>query len=65
MHIPVENEKHLVRDTTSNAILNTDKSALRTNRMRRKIMHEKDVQLEEMSNRIQRLEELIYSIIKE
>ena len=65
MHIPVENEKHLVRDSTSNAILNTDKSALRTNRMRRKVMQEKDERLDELSNRLSQLEELIYSKFKE
>ncbi len=65
MHIPVENEKHLVRDSTSNAILNTDKSALRTNRMRRKVMQEKDERLEELYNRLHQLEELIYSKFKE
>ena len=65
MQVPVENEKHLVRDTTSNAILNTDKSALRANRIRRKIMQEKDERLEELSNRLLQLEELIYSKFKE
>lgn len=65
MHVPVENEKHLVRDTTSNAILNTDKTALRLHRSRRRVIKEKDLKIEDLADRLRQLEELVYSKFKE
>jgi hypothetical protein len=56
--LKVENET-LARDSTTGAIIETDITKLRKYRARKAIIQSKDELIEDLSNRINKLEELI------
>ena len=55
--VKVENQQHLVRDTTSGAILNTDRSGLQEYYRRREIAKKEMADREELKDRLIRMEE--------
>jgi tetrahydromethanopterin S-methyltransferase subunit B len=61
--IKVENEPSLVRDPNSNAILSIDTAKLNQSRQHRFALENKENQLKEMQEKINKLEELINSLI--
>jgi hypothetical protein len=63
MKIKVENEKDLVRDSNSHAILATNKEELHRYRARKNIMREKDEKILNLENRLHSLENLVNNIL--
>jgi hypothetical protein len=61
--IKVENERGLIRDTNSNAILNTDLDELHKHRAKMFAIHQKDNKIQELTSRIDNLELLIHKMI--
>lgn len=64
MKIKVEEQKTLVRDTRSNAILNTDVESLNRHRAQRRVLESKDNLINSMDERIKALEELVSSLVE-
>jgi cell shape-determining protein MreC len=62
MFIRIEEEKHLVRDTTNRAILNTDRAGLENYLAQRQLAKQKMAEQEEMKNKVNKLEEDITDI---
>lgn len=60
--VKVENQQHLVRDTTSGAILNTDKSGLQEYYRRREIAKKEIADREETKQRLAKMEEEMQEI---
>lgn len=59
MYIKVENDTSLVRDSHSNAILETDLAKLNRYKAMQDAMKNKETQLDELKDRIDKLEQLI------
>jgi len=62
MFVRIEEEKHLVRDTTNRAILNTDRAGLESYLAQRQLAKQKLAEQEEMKNKVNKLEEDITDI---
>jgi hypothetical protein len=62
MFVRIEEEKHLVRDTTYRAILNTDRAGLENYLAQRQLAKRKMAEQEEMKNKVNKLEEDITDI---
>jgi cell shape-determining protein MreC len=62
MFVRIEEEKHLVRDTTNRAILNTDRAGLENYLAQRQLAKQKLAEQEEMKNKVNKLEEDITDI---
>lgn len=62
MFIRIEEEKHLVRDTTNRAILNTDRAGLENYLAQRQLAKQRLAEQEEMKNKVIKLEEDITDI---
>jgi hypothetical protein len=62
MFVRIEEEKHLVRDTTNRAILNTDRAGLENYLAQRQLAKRKMAEQEEMKNKVNKLEEDITDI---
>ena len=62
MFIRIEEEKHLVRDTTNRAILNTDRAGLENYLAQRQLAKQRLAEQEEMKNKVNKLEEDITDI---
>ena len=62
MFVRIEEEKHLVRDTTNRAILNTDRAGLENYLAQRQVAKQKLAEQEEMKNKVNKLEEDITDI---
>jgi len=62
MIVRIEEEKHLVRDTTNRAILNTDRAGLENYLAQRQLAKQKLTEQEEMKNKVIKLEEDITDI---
>jgi len=62
MFVRIEEEKHLVRDTTNRAILNTDRAGLENYLAQRQVAKQKLAEQEEMKNKVNKLEEDIMDI---
>jgi t-SNARE complex subunit (syntaxin) len=60
--VKVENQKHLVRDTTSGAILNTDKSGLQEYYRRKELAKKEIAEREETKQRLAKMEEEMQEI---
>jgi len=60
--VKVENQKHLVRDTTSGAILNTDKSGLQEYYRRKELAKKEIADREETKQRLAKMEEEMQEI---
>ncbi len=66
--VKVENQKHLVRDTSSGAILNTDRSGLQEYYRRKELAKKEMMDREETKLRLAKMEEEmqeIKSLLKE
>ena len=61
--IKVEDNSDLVRSVESTAILNINKSELEKHRARRKLLEDKDSKLNEMSSRIESLENMVINLL--
>ena len=59
----VENEETLRRDSTNNAILETDMNSLELYKRRREQVKQKDKEIQEMKEEISNLKDLVYSLI--
>ena len=62
MIVRIEEEKHLVRDTTNRAILNTDRAGLENYLAQRQLAKQKLAEQEEMKNKVGKLEQDITDI---
>jgi cell shape-determining protein MreC len=62
MFVRIEEEKHLVRDTTNRAILNTDRAGLENYLAQRQLAKQKMAEQEEMKNKVNKLEQDITDI---
>lgn len=62
MFVRIEEEKHLVRDTTNRAILNTDRAGLENYLAQRQLAKQRLAEQEEMKNKVIKLEEDITDI---
>ena len=62
MFVRIEEEKHLVRDTTNRAILNTDRAGLENYLAQRQLAKQKLAEQEEMKNKVGKLEQDITDI---
>jgi len=62
MFVRIEEEKHLVRDTTNRAILNTDRAGLENYLAQRQLAKQKLAEQEEMKNKVSKLEQDITDI---
>lgn len=63
--IKVENEKGLVRDSRSNAILNTDLESLTRHRAQRRTLEQKEQIIESLTERLEKLESFVKKLSKE
>lgn len=61
MYIPVKDEANLVRDSHTNAILNTDKVGLRRSRQARRAVESKEQKLQDLEQRV----EMLSSVVQE
>ena len=62
MFVRIEEEKHLVRDTTNRAILNTDRAGLENYLAQRQLAKQRLAEQEEMKNKVGKLEQDITDI---
>jgi predicted transcriptional regulator len=62
-HIKVEEDKTLVRDSSTGAILNTDKEALQNYRRRKSILDGQQKRIDNLENTVAELKELLNTII--
>jgi hypothetical protein len=62
MFVRIEEDKHLVRDITNRAILNTDRAGLESYLAQREIAKKRLIEQEEMKNKVNKLEEDITDI---
>ena len=61
-YVPVENSNHLVRDKSTNAIINRDNSGLEKAKARKKARIEKDQKIDKLENEINELKSLIQAL---
>ena len=61
-YVSVEGHPHLVRDTESNAIINTNRDGIRLAKQKQKIRREKELQEMTQRNRLDNLEKDISEI---
>lgn len=61
-YVPVEGYPHLVRDTESNTIINTNRVGIRSAKQKQKIRREKELQEMTQRNRLDNLEKDISEI---
>ena len=62
MLVPIENDKHLIRDTTNRAILNTDRAGLERYLAQRQIAKQRMDEQQEINNKVVKLEQDITDI---
>lgn len=62
MLVPVKDDKHLVRDTTNKAILNTDRAGLERYLAQRQIAKQRMEEQQEINNKVIKLEQDITDI---
>lgn len=61
-YVKVENQKHLVRDTSSGAILNTDRTGLQEYYRRKELAKKEIMDREETKQRLAKMEEEMQEI---
>ena len=64
-YIPVENSNHLVRDKSTNAIININNSGLEKAKARKKARIEKDQKIDKLENEVSELKDMVRSLIKD
>jgi hypothetical protein len=62
MFVRIEEDKHLVRDVSNRAILNTDRVGLENYLAQRQLAKQRMAEQEEMKNKVNKLEEDITDI---
>ena len=62
MLVPIENDKHLIRDTTNRAILNTDRAGLERYLAQRQIAKQRMDEQQEINSKVIKLEKDITDI---
>jgi hypothetical protein len=62
MFVHIEEDKHLIRDTSNRAILNTDRVGLENYLAQRQLAKQRMAEQEEMKNKVNKLEEDITDI---
>ena len=63
-YVPVENSNHLVRDKSTNAIINIDNSGLEKAKARKKARIEKDQKINKLENEINELKSLVQALVE-
>lgn len=63
--VKIENHEDLVRDETTQAVLNTDVSSLESYKKRRNLMRQKDAEIVEIKNELSEMKELLHQLIAE
>ena len=64
-YIPVENSNHLVRDKSTNAIINRDNGGLEKAKARKKARIEKDQKINKLEDEVSELKDMVRSLIKD
>jgi ribosome-binding protein aMBF1 (putative translation factor) len=59
MYIKVENDASLVRDTNSNAILETDLAKLNRYKAIQNAVHQREIKIDDLVEKINKLEQII------
>jgi len=62
MFVRIEEDKHLIRDTSNRAILNTDRAGLESYLAQRQLAKQRMAEQEEMKNKVNKLEKDITDI---
>jgi hypothetical protein len=62
--LKIENHDDLLRDTTSNAVINNDMSALENYRKRRKAKREMMSDVDNLKNDVQEIKELLKQLLE-
>jgi hypothetical protein len=62
MFVHIEEDKHLIRDTSNRAILNTDRVGLENYLAQRQLAKQRLAEQEELKNKVNKLEEDITDI---
>ena len=62
MLVPIENDKHLIRDTTNRAILNTDRAGLERYLAQRQLAKQRMDEQQEINSKVIKLEKDITDI---
>ena len=62
--LKIENHEDLLRDTTSNAVINNDVSALENYRKRRKAKREMVNDVDNLKNDVQEIKELLKQLLE-
>lgn len=63
-HIPVENSPNLVRDKSTGAIINTDKSGLELAKARKAARKKEQEELQNLKSEVKEIKELILQLSK-
>ena len=63
-HIQIEDNPDLVKDTASQAVINTNRNAILARRAQKDAMAKKDEELQEMKNDIAEIKELLKKLGK-
>lgn len=63
MHTKVKDNNNLVRDNNSSAILNVNVDELSKHRARKKLLSDKDLQINSLSDRLQSLELIVEKLL--
>ena len=64
-YIPVENSNHLVRDKSTNAIINRDNGGLEKAKARKKARIEKDQKISKLEDEVSELKDMVRSLMKD
>lgn len=62
-YLKVEENKNLVRDISSNAILQSNLDELQKHRTRKNMLESKDLKIDELSSRVEQLELLLNKLL--
>jgi hypothetical protein len=63
--LKIENHEELVRDTKTQAVLNTDLSSLQAYKKRREIQRQKDAELQEIKEEMSEIKGLLHQLLAE
>jgi len=62
-YLKIEDNPNLVRDKTSNAVLNTDMDALQKYKMKRNIERQRDSEISELKTEMSEIKSLLYQLV--
>jgi len=65
MKVKVQDHDNLVRDTNTQAVLNTDLTSLEAYKQRRDALRKKDTEVESLKNEVSELKQLVQNLLAE